>query len=113
MAFWPEDEYFLLVEIFECILWGRCNLWVYISYTICMSMSTHTISLSQMSAQTWAFGMALADNWHGLGWGGERQNRVLYWIVSLGALVWVAVGESREHGDLALLEHLAEEKGLK
>ena len=55
----------------------------------------------------------MADTWHGLGWGGERQNWVLYWIASLGALVWVAVWESREHGDLALLEHLAEEKDLK
>ena len=55
----------------------------------------------------------MTDNWHSLGWGGERQNWVLYWIASLGALVWVAVWESREHGDLALLEHLAEEKDLK
>ena len=47
------------------------NLWVYISYTICMSMSTHTISSSQMSAQTWAFGMA----WQtvGMAWGGRGQ----------------------------------------
>ena len=74
MAFWPEDEYFLLVEIFECILWGRCNLWVYISYTICMSMSTHTISLSQMSAQTWAFGMAWLTI--DMAWGGEGRGKI-------------------------------------
>ena len=48
------------------------NLWVYISYTICMSMSTHTISSSQMSAQTWAFGMA----WPGVGRGQAESDPI-------------------------------------